>query len=54
MTCGLLIYARREQRFRTCGCLVTHVITIHHDQLLPVCQRHRRRLERAFPELKNA
>jgi hypothetical protein len=52
--CGVVIYDERQRRVRTCGQAADHTIIVRGDYLFATCARHNRRLERAFPELKES
>lgn len=50
MTCGVAIW--RNERTETCGAKARHVLLVNGDYLIPVCERHTKRLEKAFPGLR--
>jgi hypothetical protein len=52
--CGIVIYDEKIRAIRSCGAAADHTIIVRGDYLFGTCARHNRRLERAFPELKES
>lgn len=53
LTCGVVIYSKRETVVKTCGHPTTHQLVFGGDHLFAVCNRHNARLQRAIPTLAN-
>lgn len=47
--CGVTIYDRKGECFRTCDAVARYILTVRGDQLFAFCHRHNDRIERAFP-----
>lgn len=54
ITCGLIIWSKKEKRIQTCGAKTTHSLVMRGDQLVGICPRHTARLRRAIPDLLDA
>lgn len=53
LTCGIVIYDADAGKIRTCHAKATTAIVIRGDHLFGTCQRHKQRIDRAFPELRS-